>query len=144
MTDTYFQQSNESPPGAVVNLSPLVTALQLANQNMSQLIQKIGTTFPAEAPTLSSLSVAFSTAVGNGTLIKEGSGFLMAISANTTAAATVAGKAYDANSAINAGSTNVMTLIPLSGTQSYAYPFVNGLVVQPSSTGSQSISVFYI
>ena len=143
MTDNINQQT-EGAPVSIVSLAPMVTALQIANQNMSQLIQRIGAIFPAETPTLSSLSVAFSTAVGNGTLIKEGSGFLMSISANTTASATVAGRVYDANSAVNAGSTNLMTLVPLSGTQSYVYPFANGLVVQPSSTGSQSISVFYI
>lgn len=140
-----YDQSNDGPPaGGVAGLAPLVTAVQIANQNMSQLIQTIGRTFPAESPTLSSLSIVHSTASGNGTMIKEGPGFLMSISINTTASATVAGKVYDVNSAINAGSTNVMALIPLSGTQSYGYPFVNGLVVQPSSTGSQSISVFYI
>jgi hypothetical protein len=69
---------------------------------------------------------------------------LMAISVNSTGSVSLAGKVYDANSPANSSASNVMTLIPSSGTSVYGYPFANGLTVQPSSTGSQTVSVFFI
>jgi hypothetical protein len=68
----------------------------------------------------------------------------MAISVNSTGATSVAGKVYDANSPANSSASNLMTLVPSSGTAVYGYPFVNGLTIQPSSTGSQTVSVYFI
>lgn len=130
--------------GGFPSLSNMETTLGLANQNMSMLIRTLMGTFPAQSATLSSLSIAFSTASGIGTTVKATAGYLMAISVNSTGSVSLAGKVYDANSPANSSASNVMTLIPSSGTSVYGYPFANGLTVQPSSTGSQTVSVFFI
>ncbi len=115
--------------------------LNVSNQNMSKLIETLMDAFPAQSASASELGVLNSTS--GGTTIKVGSGYIVAL-AVTTASTGATGMVYDANSPANVGSTNAMTLIPASGNIAYGMPFTNGLTVQPSSSGSQQVSVYYI
>ncbi len=123
-----------------IDTSGLEGILQLANQNMSQLIQTVKLQFPAMQATYSSLSIVNSTT--GGTTAYIGAGYLVA-TAVLVPSTGLSGTIYDANSPVNVSSTNAMTLIPSSGNSVYAYPFTNGLTVQPSTSGSQAVAIYY-
>lgn len=124
-----------------IDLSRLETVLNLANQNMSKLIQTFETQIPVMDANQSSLSVTYSSA--GGTTATVGSGLLKVISV-TAATTSASAFIYDANSPANVGSSNIMTLIPSSGILYVTMPFQNGLTIQPSSVGSHRVSVFYV
>ena len=135
MTTSNMDDSNDQ-----LDVSQLVTTLQYANQNMSQLIQTLRTQFPSQGAISSYLSIVNSSA--GGTVVKQGSGYLMY--ASVTTASSGSGFIYDSNSAANVGSSNIMAVVPSSGTAVYGYPFTNGLTVQASSVASQRVSIYYI
>ena len=133
------------------DMSGIQTALQLANQNFSQFLRKLAFVLPAQAAYNSYLAISNSSL--GGTTVAMGSGaqasgrdYLVAISVTVacTASSSIAGKIYDANSPATVTSSNLMALIPSSGTQVYNYPFVNGLTIQPSSISTQTVSVYFI
>ena len=132
-------------PSQAIDLSRLETVLNLANQNMSQLIQTVTRQIPIQDATTSWLSIVYSSA--GGTTVKESSGWLKVVAVNipsTFASTGTIPKIYDANSPANVSSSNIMTIIPSSGILEITLPFASGLTVQPSSVSTHTVSVFYI
>tara|TARA_R110000868_G_scaffold13553_6_gene63045 strand:- start:384 stop:806 length:423 start_codon:yes stop_codon:yes gene_type:complete len=132
-------------PSQTIDLSRLETVLNLANQNMSQLIQTVTRQIPIQDATTSRLSIAYSSA--GGTTVKVSSGWLKVVSVNipsTFASTGTIPVIYDANSPANVSSSNIMTIIPSSGILEITLPFATGLTVQPSSVSTHTVSVFYI
>lgn len=134
------------PPGLAAGpgFAIIEIMLKMSLQNMGQLIKTIATAFPAQAATLSSLSIANSSLGGTTVSTKTIGGYLMAVSVTTPSTGTVPGKIYDANSPTNVGSSNILALIPSSGMATFVYPYFAGLTIQPSSVSSQVVSVYFI
>ena len=136
------------------DMAGIQNALQLSNQLMGRLISAIEFQFPTMSAYLSRLSVSYSTAGGTAIALGPGTGgaaiaYLNSIyvttpcTASSTISSSIIGAIYDAASPSAVSSSNLMALIPSSGFQVYNIPFVNGLVVQPSSISSQVVSVYY-
>lgn len=126
-----------------LELPGVETLMKMSLQNLGQIVKAIVTQFPAQSATQSSLSIANSTAGGTTISTKTIGGYLMAIEV-TTASTGLTGTIYDANSPANVGSSNIMAIIPSSGSRVLVYPYTKGLTVQPSTSGSQVVSVYFI
>lgn len=130
-----------------IDLAGLQGPLQTSNQLMGRLINTLQRGMPAPVPYYSALSISYSsnggTTVAVGPGVANGAGsYLCSIFVTTASSGTAI--IYDANSPSNVGSSNIMALIPSSGSQVYNIPFVNGLTIQPSSINSHRVSVYYI
>lgn len=132
-----------SPQSLNVDVSALVTALQLGNQQSAAIANQLKTRFADQSATNSRLAVTFSTAGGTGTLVSSSPCYLVTISV-TTASTGPTGLCYDSASILNAGSSNAFMQIPASGIAIADWPCQNGLVIQPSSQGTHTVSVSYI
>ena len=126
-----------------IDFSAIVTALQLGNQQSAAIVNQLNTRFASQVATETRLAIAFSTAGGTGTLVSSSPCYLVSISV-TTPSTGPTGLCYDSASILNAGSTNAFAVIPSSGLLTLNWPTQNGLVVQPSSQGSHTVSVSYI
>lgn len=126
-----------------IDVSALVTALQLGNQQTAAIVTQLQTRFADQAATESRLAIAFSTASGTGTLVSSAPCYLVMISV-TTASTGPTGLCYDSASTLNAGSSNAFMQVPASGVAIAGWPCQSGLVIQPSSQGSHTVSVSFI
>lgn len=124
-----------------LDVTALVTAIQFGNQQVAAIANQLQTRFADQSANNTRLAVAYSTA--GGTLISSAPCCLVMISV-TTASTGSTGLCYDSASVINAGSTNAFMPIPASGATIAGWPCLNGLVIQPSSQGSHTVSVSYI
>lgn len=134
---------DQTPQSINIDVSALVTALQLGNQQTAAVANQIKSRFAAQAATNTRLAVAFSTASGTGTLVSSAPCYLVRISV-TTSSTGPTGLCYDSASTLNAGSSNAFMQIPSSGVLIAEWPCLSGLVIQPSSQGSHTVSVSYI
>jgi len=126
--------------GTDVDLGQLVTVLQIGNQVHSQIAKAL---LDRMQPPASKSQLAI-TGSSVGTLVKSGAGFLVSVSVTTpSTATTLTGTIYDTATVANSTNTNVFALIPSSGIQTYNWPFTSGLVVAPSTSGPQVVSVSY-
>lgn len=138
-----------APLGGTLDLTGLQNPLQAGNQLMSGLTAALRRGLAVGAPYLSTLSVTYSSAggttvvTGPGTA-NGGSAYLCSIFVTTPSTGSTFGFVYDSASPASVSSTNIMALIPLSGSEVYNIPFVNGLTIQPSSISTQRVSVYYI
>lgn len=133
---------DESPQQSInIEMSALITALQLGNRNSAAIVDQLQRRFASQAANNSRLAIANSTA--GGTLVSSVPCYLVSISV-TTSSTGLTGLCYDSASVLNAGSTNAFAVISSSGFSVVNWPCLKGLVVQPSSSGTQTVSVSYI
>lgn len=141
MDEIRSQQPQDQLQGVSIDISRLITTLQLGNQQSAAIVNQLKTRFAAQAATETKLATAYSTA--GGTLISSDSCYLVSISV-TTASTGTTGLCYDSAAILNAGSTNTFAVIPSSGILTLNWPCLNGLVIQPSSQGTHTVSVSFV
>src|SRR4051812_24839558 len=95
-----------------IDISQLITVLQLGNQQSAAIVNQLKTRFADQAAQNTSLAIAYSTA--GGTLVTSSPCYLAMISI-TTASTGSTGLCYDSASVLNAGSTNAFMAIQASG-----------------------------
>jgi len=128
--------------GINIDVSDIVAALKLGNLNSAIIAQQLSVGFAERAAVDTALAATYSTA--GGVLISTSPGYLVSLSVTTVAGSSSTGLCYDSASLQNVGSTNAFAVIPSSGFLVLNWPFQNGLVVQPSSQGTHTVSVSYI
>lgn len=124
-----------------VDVSALLTALQIGNRNSAAIVNELQQRFASQVADTTSIGIANSTA--GGTLVTSSPCYLVSISV-VAPSTGLTGLCYDSASVLNAGSSNAFAIIPSSGFMTVNWPCLHGLVVQPSSSGSQTVSVSYI
>lgn len=137
---------NPPPSGpSVVGLPGVENLLKLGMQNTGGIIKAIVTQFPAQSPTQSALSIAYSSKGGTTISQKTVGGYLMAVAVTTPS--TGIGYIYDTNSPANVGASLIMAAIPASTsptTYTFGFPYFTGLTVQPSSIDGGTVSAYFI
>lgn len=136
-----MEDQKGNPQGVNIDVSALLTALQIGNRNSAAIANQLQRRFASEAATQSALATAYSTA--GGTLVSSSPCYLVSISVTTVSTGTT-GLCYDSASVANAGSSNAFVAIPSSGFMTVDWPCLNGLVVQPSSQGTHTVAVSYV
>lgn len=123
------------------SISNLITQLSLGNQTTGQISEVLAKQFACFSALSNSLSIINST--GGGTLVKVGPGYavLLSVTSNSTGPT---GLLYDCAAVANVSSTNAFSVIPRAGMMRLDFPFTNGLVVQPSTNATHTVSVAYI
>jgi hypothetical protein len=124
-----------------VDISALLTALQIGNRNSAGIVDQLDRRFASQTADNTRIAIANSTA--GGTLVSSSPCYLVSISV-VVASTGLTGLCYDSASVLNAGSTNAFAVIPSSGFMTVNWPCLNGLVVQPSTSGTQTVAVSYI
>lgn len=127
--------------GVNVEMSALITALQLGNRNSAAIVDQLQRRFASQVANNTRIALANSTT--GGTLVSSAACYLVSISVISPSTG-LTGLCYDSASVLNAGSTNAFTIIPSSGFMTVNWPCLNGLVVQPSTSGTQTVAVSYI
>jgi hypothetical protein len=126
------------------NLNPLVTAVQIGNNQVAAVAQTIANYFPSQGALSTSLRIT-STIASTSTLVIAGAGYLIAVSVVRASSGTDTGLIYDSATTAISSFTGAMVVIPASvGFYNYPMPFNSGLVVAPSTaSGTQIVSVTY-
>lgn len=126
-----------------VDLNPLVTAIQIATQQTAKIAYNISNYFPSEGALETRLGIT-STYASTATLVAVGPGYLIDVSV-IVASSGLNGVIYDSATTVVSSYVNAMTFIPSSaGFYNFPFPFVNGLVVAPSTaSGAHVVSVSY-
>lgn len=130
-----------NPQSLNVDVSALVTALQLGNQQSAAIVNQLRLRFADQSANKSRLAISYSSA--GGTLVSSAPCYLTAISITTASTGTTA-LCYDCDAVANAGSTNAFVVVPSSGILVTDWPCLSGLVVQASSQGTHTVAVSYI
>ena len=126
------------------NLNPLVTAIQIGNQQTAGIARAVASYFPSEGALSTRLAIT-STFASTATLVATGPGYLIDVSVLQASSSATTGMIYDSATTIVSCFINGMTVIPSSvGFCNFPMPFVNGLVVFPSTVGIlHTVSVTY-
>lgn len=131
---------NDEKPSISIDISDLVTSIKNGNQNSAKIALQLQNRLAAQ--TAINTALASSYVAAGGVLISTSAGWLVSVSI-TSPSTGLTGLCYDVASVANAGSSNAFAIIPSSGFITYNWPFLNGLVVQPSSSGTHTVSVSY-
>lgn len=126
------------------NLNPLVTAIQIGNTQLAAIAQAIASYFPSEGALSTKLALT-STFVSTGKVVATGPGHLIDVSVLQASTGTDVGLIYDSATTNISSFASAMTVIPSSvGFYNRPFPFVNGLVVFPSTvSAAHTVSVSY-
>lgn len=129
----------DDPRNSVQNL---VTTVAVGNQATASIADQIKSKLAANTATTPYTGILYSSA--GGTLVNVGAGYLVLLSVTVpSTGTTMTGTLYDAATLANAVSSNAFATIQMQGMQRVDWPFQNGLVVQPSSSGPMAVAVAY-
>lgn len=126
------------------SLNPLVTAVQIGNNQVAAIAQAVASYFPSQGALSNSLRIT-STISSTSTLVVAGAGHLIAVSVVRASSGTDTGLIYDSATTAVSSFTDAMVVIPASvGFYNVPFPFRNGIVVAPSTaSGTQVVSITY-